>query len=111
VLKFSPDENPILEPELAIKWFLYNINKKFTNKFGSFWESFPNTEFAIFVSVIKADDISLHLRDITKIKKLPIIITNKNSSIHPKLKYATAVRFQENNNNLEVVHLIDYKVV
>lgn len=110
-LVFQENDNLILEPIKAINWILFNLNKKFILKFEPYLRQFPNIKIAIIISVIKADDISGHLNDLTKIPKLPIVINQKINCMHPNLSFGTALRFQEINNNIDAIRLLEYVVV
>ncbi|MDP2364199.1 MAG: hypothetical protein Q8M94_10575 [Ignavibacteria bacterium] len=107
-LIFQDSKNLILEPAKAINWILFNLNKKFILKFEPHLRSLSNVKIAIIISVIKADDISGHLNDLTKIPKLPVIVKQIINCMHPNLSFGTAIRFQEINDKLDVIKLLEY---
>lgn len=107
-LELHNEENLILEPERATYWILFNLNKKFHLKFEPYMHLFPNTKIAIVISVIKADEISAHLSDITNISSLPIKINTKTEQFHPRLTYGTAIRFQNINDKPIPIRLLEY---
>ena len=99
-LEFLPDEEPIPEPEKAVNWMISKIEGKFVTKFNPFLSHYSKSKFAILLSVIKAEDITLHLEKEELTRGLPII---NNQGIQQRLNLGIVIRFQENNDVIETV--------
>ena len=99
------------EPNEAIKCIANIIKKKFNLKFSEYIDLFPDTRFAIVISLIKSDDLSAHLNDWILTGKCPIIINPKDYIFHPKLSFAIVGRFEEVKNRICFNHIIQYKSI
>lgn len=108
-MKLIGKEDFFDEPEKAIDCLVAIIKKKYENKFLPNIDYYPNARYGIIVTLTKADEISAHFITLNYLfKKTPIQIDSKKYQLHSKLKYAVAGRFQEVENKIEFVELLNY---
>jgi len=110
-LLLDDSDSFIPEPNEAIRCIVNIIQKKFNLKFSKYVDLFPNTKFAIVISLIKSDDVSAHLSDWILTRKHPIIIDSEEHIFHPKLSFAIAGRFEEIKDEIYFNPIIQYKSI